>query len=267
MRFARWARWAAAAVGAAAVLTGLAPAAWGHADGIIGVSGQIPGVNCQGCHRPPAGATAPTLALAAPPSAMAGETLALTLTIEGGPGATMPTGVGGFDISASDGTLDPDLVDLGVRLQMYELTHTAPRPFAGGTVSWTFLWTAPATSGVQTLWAAGLSADGVLDAGGLPTVREDYYAPTIAMIDVVGGEVGPEPADDAGEPSQEPSEEIGAESIDAGVDGNVVLGGGGCRCRAVPFAGGPGWLGGLPIALALLTLAVRRGRPRTSPRS
>jgi hypothetical protein len=65
----------------------------------------------------------------------------------------------GLDVAASDGTLRV-LAGEGTRLQIGEITHTAPkRNDANGEASFSFQWEAPAAPGVYTLFAAGNSVN------------------------------------------------------------------------------------------------------------
>jgi len=68
-------------------------------------------------------------------------------------------GVAGLDVAASDGVLGLATTD-DERLDGDEVTHTSPKANAAGAASWEFTWRAPASAGPQTLYGAGLSANG-----------------------------------------------------------------------------------------------------------
>jgi hypothetical protein len=79
-----------------------------------------------------------------------------TLTITGGPLVS-----GGCCMSTSGGTLLNAGSDL--RVASSQLTHTTAKLASGGKVTFSFLYTAPATEGSQTIYAAGLSCDNTGD--------------------------------------------------------------------------------------------------------
>jgi len=47
-----------------------------------------------------------------------------------------------------------------------EVTHTAPKAFSGGTLSWDFSWMAPDALGTYAISAQGVSANGTAGASG-----------------------------------------------------------------------------------------------------
>lgn len=123
-----------------------------------------------GCHTPTAGAILPTLTIAGPPTLVAGATGSYTATLAGAPGVTA-----GIDITAIVGTakagtfviteaaftkLSAAGVGAGGTTSPGEVIHSAPKPMVAGSVSFIFDWTAPATTGTATLFAAGLSTNG-----------------------------------------------------------------------------------------------------------
>jgi len=71
-----------------------------------------------------------------------------TVSVSGGPSGTL----GGFDLKASAGTL---VAGTGNRVSGSEVTHSNRN-----SRSWTFSWTAPATSGAQSFVTVGLGCDG-----------------------------------------------------------------------------------------------------------
>ena len=71
-----------------------------------------------------------------------------TVSVTGGPSGTL----GGFNLKASAGTL---AAGTGNRVSGSEVTHSNRN-----SRSWTFSWTAPATSGAQSFVTVGLGCDG-----------------------------------------------------------------------------------------------------------
>jgi hypothetical protein len=96
--------------------------------------------------------SAVTVIIAGPATLKPSQQGAYTLTITGGTLAS-----GGCDISKSGGTLLNASSDL--RVLNSELTQTSPKLSSGGAVTFSFLYTSPATEGNQTLYAVGLSAN------------------------------------------------------------------------------------------------------------
>src|SRR5438045_1197138 len=109
-------------------------AAFGYASGIVGYSGQS-GTHCTQCHS--ASGAAPTVTLSGPISLTGGTTGTYTLTMVGGPGVR-----GGLDVSV-DNPNAKFTAGAGTQSVAGEITHTAPKSFSGGQVSWTFTLLAP----------------------------------------------------------------------------------------------------------------------------
>jgi glucose/arabinose dehydrogenase len=92
----------------------------------------------------------------------AGTSADYTVTLTGGPSVA-----GGANISVADanglivGTLEP--LDGDLQLRNGELAHTGPKPFAGGTLTFRFRYTAPNFDVGATLYVAGNSTNGGLD--------------------------------------------------------------------------------------------------------
>ncbi|MDR3626815.1 MAG: T9SS type A sorting domain-containing protein [Ignavibacteriaceae bacterium] len=103
-----------------------------------------------------------TVTISGPDSLTAGQTGTYSVTITGGPLARA-----GTDIAASSGTLAPQGSDLRLDQSDGELTHVAPKAPSGSAVTFTFLYTAPTSTGTITLYANGNSVNfnGVNDAG------------------------------------------------------------------------------------------------------
>jgi chitodextrinase len=131
-----------------------------------GRTGANGGASCKSCHGDATGAV---LTITGPTTVNAGATNQYTATITGGPAV-----VGGADVHVSSGTL-ASLTGQGTKLLNGDLVHSSPKPFASGSVSWNFNWTAPATAGTVSMFGAGNSADGdgsdAGDAGDGATTR------------------------------------------------------------------------------------------------
>lgn len=136
----------------ALALLGLAarPAA-ARLAGTSGYSGQQ-GFICNVCHF---GGSAPLVSLSGPATLAVNAVGAYTFTVHS---AAPSIQIGaGLDVSANGGAL---IAGTGTQSMMDEITHTAPQPNdAHGQARWTFQWTAPATPGDFTLWAAGNSVN------------------------------------------------------------------------------------------------------------
>ncbi len=128
------------------VAFGLNPeAARAYSRGIPGRS-QAGCGSCHGANADPGVA----VTISGPTNVTPGSTNSYTVSVSGG-----PTAGGGTDISVSGGTL---AVGANTQLSGGELLHTN-----GSFRSWTFSWTAPATDGLVTMYAAGNSVN--LDGG------------------------------------------------------------------------------------------------------
>lgn len=120
-------------------------------NGISGRSGAT-GAVCTGCHS--SGAAVPSATFSGPKTVSQGSTNSFSITMTGGPAVTA-----GFDLRASAGTLINTNI-AGVKLLNSELTHSAPNAVSGGTITWTFDWTAPVAEGTFTFYVAVLSTNG-----------------------------------------------------------------------------------------------------------
>jgi len=151
---------------AAAALVGLmiigASAAGARSGGVSGYSGNptTGGDTCLQCHDQDATGAAATLT--GPTTVTPGSTSTYMFTVTGGPAVES-----GFDVSIDDGTLIAS--GAGTALNGGEVTHSDPQVFAGGSASWSFEWTAPASAGDYMMWGAGLSSDGSGTGGDAPT--------------------------------------------------------------------------------------------------
>ena len=122
---------------------------YAESGGIVGKT-QKNGFGCT-CHSEIPSVNV-LVAITGPDTLAVGQSATYTLTIQGG-----PLVAGGTNIAASDGNLLPIAGDL--RKASGELTHVSPKSSSGGQVSFQFTFTAPATSGTQTLFANGNSVN------------------------------------------------------------------------------------------------------------
>ena len=65
---------------------------------------------------------------------------------------------GGFNVASFLGSLNP--VDASAQLMAGEITHTSPKSFSGGSVSWSFNYTAANQVYTDTIFSAGNSVNG-----------------------------------------------------------------------------------------------------------
>jgi len=139
-------------------LLSLALLAWStHAGayngGINGYSGNPAtnaGMSCESCHS---GGVMPTVDLSGPMSVTPGSTNTYVLRISGGQKLW-----GGLDVSATAGALAALAAD--TKLMGGEIVQTGKKMAVNDDVTFSFSWTAPQTSGMATLFGAGLSSDG-----------------------------------------------------------------------------------------------------------
>jgi hypothetical protein len=116
-----------------------------------GISGRTmksgSGCSCHGSAN-----TGVTVTIAGPNSLAINTSGTYTVTITGGPLAAA-----GCDIAASTGTLAT--VNSDLQVMSGELTQNSPKAPTSGSVTFQFSYTAPATSGNQTLYATGISVN------------------------------------------------------------------------------------------------------------
>lgn len=158
-----------------ALLLGSQAAASFH--GRNGYSGN-PAVNggndCTSCHV--AGAAWPTVTVTGPTTVQAGSIHTFYLKITGGPAV-----VAGFNLSVDPPIGILQAADQHSQLVEGELSHTTPRPFYDGSVTYAFLWKAPAASQTVVFYAAANSGngDGNLTGDGINTTQ--------FAVQVIGG--------------------------------------------------------------------------------
>ena len=120
-----------------------------HDDGIAGATKKN-GSGCI-CHSFTSD-DAVSITLSGPASVAAGSNTLYTIQISGGPAMT-----GGFNVAAFQGALGAS--QAGTKILSGEITHTTPKAFSAGSVSWQFSYQAPASAGSDTLYTAGLSSN------------------------------------------------------------------------------------------------------------
>lgn len=147
-----------------------------NSSGITGYSSKG-SATCTSCHA--AGAAAPTVEISGPTTLDAGAKGNYTLTIRGGPGVKA-----GFDV-AVDNSAATLTAGTGSKKVGSELTHSAPKAFSGGQVSFDFTMTAPANGGTVMIFGAGNSVNGdgvenkVGDASATATLSVLVNAPAV----------------------------------------------------------------------------------------
>ncbi len=122
---------------------------YARSEGIVGATLK----NGSGCNCHSSSPSSNVVVVISGPDTLAvNQTATYTVTISGG-----PLSRGGTNIAASGGNLLPISGDL--RKESNELTHTSPKSPAAGQVTFQFTYTAPASTGQQTLFANGNSVN------------------------------------------------------------------------------------------------------------
>jgi len=118
--------------------------------GIVGLTKRDGGVGCV-CHdlNP---TDSVSVWIEGPDSVLRNSSVQYRLFITGGPDVA-----GGFNIASFVGILDS--VDTLTQVLFGELTHTSPNPFFNDTVSWDFLYTAPDSLLIDTLYSVANSVN------------------------------------------------------------------------------------------------------------
>lgn len=123
-----------------------------YPTGITGRTKKTTLNGCGSCHGSSVSAGL-NVAITGPDSIAAGTSSLFTLT------TTSPTGVnGGLDVATRSGVLS--VSQAGTPLLNSEITHTTAKPFSGGSVSFTFNYTAPNLNTIDTIFSTGLSSTG-----------------------------------------------------------------------------------------------------------
>lgn len=122
-----------------------------HSGGETGVSSSANGCSCHSSSRNANGTA--TVSITGPQTVEAGSVNDFTVAVTGGPSGT----TGGFNLSANGGTLT---AGTGNRLSNGELTHSN-----NSRRSWSFKWTAPASTGTYRFVAVAQATDGSARTG------------------------------------------------------------------------------------------------------
>lgn len=130
------------------VIAGISIVFYAFSNGVTGKTKKN-GDGCN-CHGSASGSV--ITSITGPDQLTPGQTAEYTVTITGG-----PLSAAGTNIAVSSGTLSPAGNDL--KLSDGELTHVSPKNSAGGSVVFKFNYTAPNTTGGQTLFANGNSVN------------------------------------------------------------------------------------------------------------
>lgn len=131
---------------------------YGDINGRTGRTLKSSTSGCGGCH----GGTAANdviVTITGPDTVNISQLVQYTLTVS----KASKTGAG-LDIATRRGTLAP--VSNTIHLSNGELTHNNNIPMTSGSVTVTFSYTAPGTSGFDTLWATGLATNSNGSTGG-----------------------------------------------------------------------------------------------------
>ncbi len=117
-----------------------------------GRTGRTKKTSTTGCSCHGSAVSGVTSVINGPASVVKGQTaqFSLVITRSGLTGA-------GLDVATRRGTLAA--VTSGTRLQSGEITHNSDLPMTAGSITILFNYTAPATAGVDTLWANGLASN------------------------------------------------------------------------------------------------------------
>jgi hypothetical protein len=127
---------------------------YSYPTGITGLTYKTGGQGCS-CHGSTPTPTV-TVSFLNADSVAVGQTKAIRIKIQGGSAVK-----GGFDVAVLNGVLNVNsTADPNVQKISGELTHTTPKNFSGDTVSWTINYTAPSSTGWDTLYACGNSTNG-----------------------------------------------------------------------------------------------------------
>jgi hypothetical protein len=119
-----------------------------------GITGRTNKTNQGGCtcHSPEPDNSV-NVQVSGPDTLVKGQTAEYQITLSGGPAV-----FGGFNVASAIGVLSP--VDNSAQLLSSELTHTSPKSFSGGSVTWNFTLTAADQVYTDTLFSASNSVNG-----------------------------------------------------------------------------------------------------------
>lgn len=130
---------------------------YAYSTGITGRTKKSASAGCS-CHSPSFSAST-TVTITGPDTLNPGQTAQFTLTVSNSSQAGA-----GVDIAVDRGSLSP--ANNQLRSQDGELTHNSPITFVSGTVSVPFSYTAPSTTGLDTIYATGNAVNLNSNSGG-----------------------------------------------------------------------------------------------------
>lgn len=130
---------------------------YAYSSGITGRTKKSASAGCS-CHSPSLSSST-TVTIAGPDTLNPGQTAQYTLTV-----SNSSLSGAGVDIAVDRGSLSPSNNQL--RSQDGELTHNSPISFVSGTVSVPFTYTAPSTTGFDTIYATGNAVNLNSNSGG-----------------------------------------------------------------------------------------------------
>jgi hypothetical protein len=130
---------------------------YAYSSGITGRTKKSASAGCS-CHSPSL-STSTTVTIAGPDTVNPGQTVQFTLTV-----SNSSLAGAGVDIAVDRGSLSPSNSQL--RSQDGELTHNSPISFVSGTASVPFSYTAPSTTGFDTIYATGNAVNLNSNSGG-----------------------------------------------------------------------------------------------------
>jgi len=165
-------------------------AARAFSGGIATTSFPVPALGCNFCHG---GGSAPAttlecldcdggLPIVAPLSTHAFKLTVLEIGLQDNAGLNASSELGTLATGGAFASGTTTITGTGGRL---EVTHTSPKPAAGGMTEFSFLWTAPAADAIATLVAWGNAVDGNGSTAGDGAAR--------ATLDVIVGANVPTP--------------------------------------------------------------------------
>ncbi|CAN5434039.1 hypothetical protein BH10BAC5_BH10BAC5_23580 [soil metagenome] len=123
-----------------------------YPNGITGKTRKTTTNGCGSCHgsNPTAGLS---VVISGPDSLALGMSAVYTLTTTSVSGSK-----GGLDVATRSGTLGTN--QSGTQLLNGEITHTTGKNFSGGSVSFTFNYTAPSSNTIDTIFSTGVASTG-----------------------------------------------------------------------------------------------------------
>jgi MYXO-CTERM domain-containing protein len=222
--------------------------------GVNGYSGKPPEKSCTECHS---GGTAPTaLNWNTPATMVAGSTATVSVDIVSS--ATSPRSAG-YDIAASDGTLDVISGATSSRVLSGEVTHSRSiGPAATLTAQARF--TAPMTPGVITLFVTAISSNGSGSGGDgvLASKRQITIEPPpdLLGLDLTGVDLAEPPPDLAGVDAISSASQQDMAGKKPPADEQRWA----CDCQVAGHAAPTSALLPLLVAVALLGTSLRRRR-------